>query len=83
MHKLQFSWGKRVGGLLETTSKTAGLLTSCLNIFNYTGKLFSFTTFFARFFHGFIHCDFIVFQSINYRFLPIFNSTYKYNNNIN
>lgn len=39
-----------------------------------------FTTLFTRLFLGLIHYDLLVFQSINYRFLPIIHTTNKYNN---
>lgn len=43
-------------------------------------KQLSFTTLFTRLFPGLFHCDLLVFQSINYRFLPTIHNTNKYNN---
>ncbi len=43
-------------------------------------KQSGFTTLFTRLFHSLIHPDLLVFQSINYRFLPTIHTTNKYNN---
>jgi hypothetical protein len=39
-----------------------------------------FTTLFTRLFPSFFHYNLLVFQSINYRVLPITHNTNKYNN---
>jgi hypothetical protein len=43
-------------------------------------KQAGFATLFTRLFPSLFHCDLLVFQSINYRFLPITHNTNDYNN---
>ncbi len=82
MYNLHFGWGKCVGSVLENSGKLRKFLTCCLKSFVDNGKLVGFTTVFTTFFHGFFHYENMFFQSVNYQFLPTFNNTYKYNNDI-
>lgn len=75
-------WGNIVGSLLQTGGQLGDLSTVFSNNFYTQGKLTKFPTNFSRFLPGFFHRNNLVFQSVNYRFLPTFNSAYKNNNDL-
>lgn len=79
MHK---SWVQAAQNLVKTCVKNPYLYSLRAPKIRLVEKQHSFTTSSSRFFPALFHRFFSFFQSVNYQFLPIIHTTYKYNNDI-